>query len=319
MQSSTRIPFLSTEGVLGLAVTIYLGLAVMTWDQRALGVVIASLLFLDFTRRLNRGFLIKSAVFLAGMGILLSGTWRLIWEGFHESFPNVTKEAVIFRIIIVVSIATCCAAAYTFLIRPWGREGYRVLPAQVIAFGASMIGIGFLTLLVGLLWQFRQDLAAGTKPSGAPVFTLGPPQITQSEPVPALPPPQRAEPTPFFTRYNLTDAGITALTDELYKSRDALGRTIELNRMSTDGSAGGFISNFGRACDQAGIECPVASVHPNSPDEKGIMIYVADPNKPPAAATELKAILLKLGIDVPFVPRPGFGPERYTVFVGPAP
>jgi hypothetical protein len=89
--------------------------------------------------------------------------------------------------------------------------------------------------------------------------------------------------------------------------------------MGTEGTATPFIGNFGRACDRAGVDCPVNNIHPNSPDERGFMIYVGDPDKPPAAAKELQAVLLKLGIDVPFVARPGFGPPTFTLFVGPKP
>jgi hypothetical protein len=117
----------------------------------------------------------------------------------------------------------------------------------------------------------------------------------------------------------LTEAGVSVLAAELYRARDALGRRIELDRMSTDGSSGAFASNFARACDQAGIECPFGNLHPNSPDEKGLLIYVADPNKPPPAAEELRNIMLKLGLDVPFVARLGYGPPTFSLFVGPRP
>ena len=60
-------------------------------------------------------------------------------------------------------------------------------------------------------------------------------------------------------------------------------------------------------------------MHPNSPDEKGLLIYVADPNKPPAAAEELRTILQKLGLNVPFVARPGFGENAFSLFIGPRP
>jgi len=320
MQDSKRSTLLSLEGTISLAVGFYLGLADMTWELRALGVMVTSLLVLDVTRRIERSIWIKLAILIGGVGLLVNGTWARIWQGFHESFPAVTAETVLFRIIVAASIAVCCIAAYTFLIRPWGKEGYRVLPAQLIAFGMSIVGVGFLTALVGLGWQFQQNWAAGIKPSGAPVFTLVPPQITQTTAHLALPSPQQpASQTPFFSDYNLTEAGVTALADELYKIRDALGKKAELDRMSTEGTAAGFIGNFGRACDRAGVDCPVGTFHPNSPDEKGLMIYVVDPNKPPASAQELRAALLKLGIDVPFVARAGFDPLRFALFVGPKP
>jgi hypothetical protein len=195
-----------------------------------------------------------------------------------------------------------------------------VLPVQVIAFGICLIGVGFLTAIVGLGWQFQQNWAAGIKPSGAPTFTLVPPQITQVPGLLALPAPQGQAPqTPFFSDYNLTEAGVSALADELYKVRDALGKRVELDKMGTEGSSGGFVSNFGRACDRAGVDCPIANVHPNSPDEKGLMIYISDLNKPPEAAQVLRTVLLKLGINVPFAVRPDFGPTVFSLFVGPKP
>jgi hypothetical protein len=319
MQGSSRIPFISTEGAIGLAVAFYLGLADMTWDQRALGVLVTGLLILDIARRVNRGFLIKSAIFLGGNGLLLSGTWRRIWEGFHESFPDVTERTVLFRIIIVVSTAACCTAAYTFLIRPWGKEGYRVLPAQVIAFGASVIGIGFLTLVIGLIWQFRQNLIAGTAPTGAPTFTVVQPRITQQASPPALPAPEQARQSPLFSGYNLSEAGVTALANELYKIRDVVSKRIELDHMSTDPGSGGLVNNLYRACDQAGVDCPIINIHPNSPRERGIMIYVSDPDNAPGPAKAVQAALLTVGLKVPFVARPGFGPDAFTLFVGPPP
>jgi hypothetical protein len=117
----------------------------------------------------------------------------------------------------------------------------------------------------------------------------------------------------------LTEEGVSALADELYKVRDALGKRVELDKLGTDGSAGGFVSNFGRACDRAGVECPNGNVHPNSPNEKGLMIYVSDPSKPPEAAQVLRGVLLKLGINVPFVVRSDFGPTGFSLFVGPKP
>jgi hypothetical protein len=49
------------------------------------------------------------------------------------------------------------------------------------------------------------------------------------------------------------------------------------------------------------------------------MIYVIDPSRPPESAQELRRILRKIGIDVPFVARPGFGPTTFSLFVAPRP
>ena len=319
-KTSMWLPPLSLEMLLGLLVGLIPGLVEMNWEIHGLLVLFAMGLTLHIATRLEvrlAGKIIFAAIIL---GILVFGSYRSIWSSFHEEFPAVTGEGALSRIIEFFSLVVCCIAAYIFLIRPRGKKGYRVLPAQLIAFGFCVIAAGLIPVAIGLAWQFQQNWAAGIKPSGAPIFTVGPPQITQTPPLPALPAPQ--QPTtqnPLFVNYNLTEDGVTVLTKELFKIRDALRMRIELDRMATDGTAGGFVGNFGRVCDQAGIECPVNNVHPNTPDERGIMIYVADFNKPPEAAQELRSALLKIGLDVPFVTRPGFGPDAFSLFIGPRP
>jgi hypothetical protein len=319
MEDSKGASLLSVEAALTLIFGLVVGLIPdMEWSLRALGVLGTAALAIHTARRLANVSLI--ALPLGAVLILIIGTWHSIWRGFQGDFPSVTGEDALSKIIEFSAVAVSGIAGYFLLLRPRTKEGYRVLPVQVIAFGICLIGVGFLTALFGLGWQFQQNWANGTKPSGAPTFTLVPPQITQVRPLPALPPPQGQAPqTPFFADYNLTEAGVNALADELYKVRDALGRKVELDRMNTDGSAGGFISNFVRACDRAAVDCPIPSVHPNSPDEKGLMIYVSDVNKPPEAAQVFRTVLLKLGINVPFVARPGFGTDTFSLFVGPRP
>jgi hypothetical protein len=314
-----RLASISLETLIGLFVGLFPGLIQMSWEFRALGLVFAIVLAVHIAGRLEVSRLSKIAIRTIAIGMLLDGTWLPIWIGFHADFPDITRETAVARIIEFCAVAACGIAVYVFLIRPQGRKGYRVLPAQVITVGICMVGAGFLTALIGLGWQYQQNWAAGISPSGAPTFTIGRPQITQASPPPALPPPQHPpEPTPYFSQsqYNLTGSGITALADELYKVRGTL-KTIQLDRMQTDGTANPFIDSFERSCDQAGINCPVVDVHPNSPDERGLMIYVADPSKPPEPAQELKTTLSKLGIDVPFVARPGLKEADFSLFVGP--
>jgi hypothetical protein len=305
-------------------ITLVLGLAVglipdMDWWLRALGVFGTVILALHTATRLT-SLRLKIAFPLGVASFLLMGSWHSIWKGFHDAFPAVTEDDALSKIIEFSAVAVSGIAGYFFLLRPRAKKGYRVLPAQVLAFGICLIGVGFFTALAGLGWQFKQNWASGRKPSGAPIFTLVPPQITQTPSVPALPTPQGQSPqTPYFLDYNLTDVGVSALADELYKVRDALGKRVELDRLGTDGSGVGFVSNFGRACDRAGVECPNGNVHPNSPSEKGLMIYVNDPSKPPEAAQVLRTVLLKLGIDVPFVVRSEFAPTGFSLFVGPKP
>lgn len=320
MSDSDGKALLSVEAAVTLVCGLIVGLIPdMDWSLRALGVVGTSGLALHTARRLSR-ISLKVLFPIAAMSFLALGTWHSIWKGFHDAFPTVTGEDALSKIIEFAAIAVSGVAGYFFLLRPRAKWGYRVLPAQVMAFGICLIGVGFLTTLIGLGWQFRQNWAAGVRPSGAPTFTLVPPQITQSPGLPALPAPgEPASQTPYFSDYNLTEQGVSALADELFKERGALGSSIELGRLATDGTAGGFVSNFGRACDRAGIECPVSNVHPNAPDEKGLMIYVGDLSKPPASAEVLRSVLLKLGIDVPFTPRLGLPPERFIFLAGPRP
>lgn len=308
---------LSTEALIGLFVGLVVGLIEMSWELRALGVFFAAGLAVHIAKRLEAKWLVKIAIIIFGIGILVAGTWHPIWVGFHEDFPAVTGQTALARIIEFVAVAASGLAVYIFLIRPQGRNGYKVLPAQVIATGFCVMVFGLVVVAIGLAWQFQQNWVTGTKPSGAPIFTIEPPQIPPPTPPPALPAPP--EQTLLFSNYNFTEAGVAALANELYKAKDALGRRIDLDRMSTDSSSGPLISNFARACDQAGIDCPYVSVHPNSPDEKGLLIYVADANKPPSAAVELHTILLRLGLDVPFVSRSGYGPAGFSLFIGPRP
>jgi hypothetical protein len=315
-----RRPFLSVEAAATLVAGLVVGLIPeMQWWLRALGVLGTCLLAIHTGKRIERPLLLRIAFPALTIGILVAGTWHTIWLGFHETFPTVTEESTLSKIIEFCAVTTSGIAGYFFLVRPRSIRGYRVLPAQVIAFGMSLMAIGLLTAGVGLAWQFRQNWNAGTAPGGAPVFTLVPPQIPQTTPPLALPPPNPTTPTPFFDNYNLTEGGVIAFANELYAIRDAISKRVDVGRMGTDGSAGGLVSNIGRACDRAGIECPVANFHPNTPDERGIMIYVLSPDKPPEPATKLQAALLKIGLNVPFVARPEFDPNRMALFIGPRP
>jgi hypothetical protein len=164
--------------------------------------------------------------------ILLDGSYRSIWTSFHEDFPAVTGETALSRIIEFRGLAASAIAGYVFLIRPRGKEGYRVLPAQIIAFGMCMMGAGFATAVIGLGWQFQQNFVAGTGPTGAPVSppVLPPPQITQQAPPLSLPAPNpapqsAAEPQPqtappLMDGYGLTNAGSRILEEEAFKIKD---------------------------------------------------------------------------------------------------
>jgi hypothetical protein len=55
-------------------------------------------------------------------------------------------------------------------------------------------------------------------------------------------------------------------------------------------------TGISKACDRAGIECPLAPGHLNSPEDRGIKIYVADMNSPPESAKNLQGVLERLGL-----------------------
>ena len=75
----------------------------------------------------------------------------------------------------------------------------------------------------------------------------------------------------------MTEAGIKALAEEFYAIKGSISKKMNLATMSTDRSASGLLTSMTRVCDEAGLDCP----HFNSPDEKGLMIYVLSPDKPP--------------------------------------
>ena len=63
------------------------------------------------------------------------------------------------------------------------------------------------------------------------------------------------------------------------------------------------------------MDYPHSYLHPNSPNEKGLMIYMQSPDKQPDSAIKLCEALRKIGVDVPFVVRPGLGPAETTFFL----
>jgi hypothetical protein len=207
---------LSLEAAITLVAGLVVGLVPdMEWWFRFLGVLMTVVLAIHTGKRMERWPVSRILFPLFITVILIVGTWRPIWLGFHETFPGVTEETALAKIIEGLALFASGSAGYFFILRPRSIRGYKLLPAQVIAFGCIMIGVGLLTAGIGLIWQFRQNWNAGTTPAGAPVFSLVPPQIQQPAPHPALPPPNATAPTPFFSGYNLSDAGITQFRSEL--------------------------------------------------------------------------------------------------------
>jgi hypothetical protein len=316
-----RLPSVSLEALIGIFVGLFVGLVEMNWELRSLGVLVASGLAVHITRRLYATILLKVAIAVIAIGLLAIGTYHQIWASFTDDFPTVTSETAITRIIEFLVLFICAVAAYTFIVRATGLRGYQILPAQLMLFGSIVIAAGFVPLAVGLAWQLRQNWQAGTAPTGAPVaLTAGPqpPQIAQAPSPPALPAPIKKD-NQFLDGYGLTEEGVRALTTELYKLKDSL-KHIDVQRLVTDPSYTTLWAGINKACDRAGIECPLAPGHLNSPDDRGIKIYVADINSPPESAKNLQGVLERLGLHSPFALHPGnVLPGSFILFLGPAP
>jgi 3',5'-cyclic AMP phosphodiesterase CpdA len=143
-------------------------------------------------------------------------------------------------------------------------------------------------------------------------------QIAQAPSQPALPAPTKKD-TQYVAGYSLTEEGIRALTAELYKLKDSL-KHIDVQRLVTDLSSGGLWTGINQACDRAGIECSIGPGHLNSPDDRGIKIYVTDMNNPPESAKKLQGILERLGLHSPFASHTAnVATDTFILFLGPAP
>jgi len=151
-----RLSAISTEACIGILLGLVAWVIELTWEIRGLFTLIAAALVVHIARRLEYNRLIRAAIATILICILVAGTYRPIWAGFRDDFPEIGSETDLFRIIQFSVVAACAIAGYIFLVRPRGKEGYRVLPAQLIAFGAVVVAVGFVPIAIGLAWQFRQ-------------------------------------------------------------------------------------------------------------------------------------------------------------------
>jgi hypothetical protein len=317
-----RLPSVSLETAIGLFVGLFVGLVEMNWELRGLGVLVTAGLAIHIARRLDASIIIKVAVATIAIGLLIVGTYHQIWASFTEDFPTVTGEAALTRLIEFFSLAACVIAGYAFLIRPRAKEGYRVLPAQLIAFGAVVMIAGLFPIVIGLGWQFKQNWDSGVSPTGAPVSLPSPPapqrpQIALPAVQPALPAPNNVN-TPLISGYGLTAEGIHQLANGLYKAKDHLPKVVIVQRTGSEPSSRQLTSDILVACDRSGVSCQGGGGLPNSPDETGVMIYVADPRNPPDTAKTLQSVLPDIGLHAPFVARQGPGPNDFMLFIGPS-
>jgi hypothetical protein len=225
-------------------------------------------------------------------------------------------------------LLAACVAGYWFLLRP-RREGYRLIPAQLIAFGGSLIAVGLVAAAIGLLWQFQQNREMGiTTKVGPNLLPSGPstPQIQQSPALPALPPPSSPEPlppaqsqpltvAPLMSGYNLTGAGSRLLSDEAFKIKDVLP-SLTVLLQNNDNSGRGLASAIVRALSIGGIPSSIGFGQLGGPTETGPIILFDDPEKLPEPAVKLKAALEKVGMRVTVIKR---AVGTFQFFIGPDP
>ena len=127
-----------------------------------------------------------------------------------------------------------------FLTRPWGKEGYTSANRlEVIAFGISMIGIGFFDNFSWPRLAVSAELGYPYHPwRASPYFSTSAADYTNKAGCSvAATVSSSLLNTPYFSGYNLAEAGVTALANELYTNQGHVSRKIELNKISTDRSS----------------------------------------------------------------------------------
>jgi hypothetical protein len=329
-------PLLSIEGAISIMVGLLAAAADMSWELRAILVAFAIGLAIHISRRVAPINAVKRFGFaIGGVVGLIVVTWRPIWEGFHKDFPEVTGETALSRIIIAVVVCAVGFAGYRFLIRPRGR-GYRLIPAQLMAFGVSVIGLGLFAVAVGLLWQFQQNRAMGITIENSPTLLPAPntPQITQAPAPQALPAPSQEVPLqpspqpaatpgapavqpaePLMIGYNLTAAGVRALAEEAFRIKTVLTDLV-VRLQTNDESGRALASNIVRAFSRGGISSQIGFGQLGGPKEMGAIILFDDPEHLPPPAEALKAALEKVGMHVTVIKRTV---GAFQFYVGPDP
>jgi hypothetical protein len=336
-ETDDRRPLLSMEGVITLIAALFFWEAEVNWELRCFGVLATSILAVHAARRMGVSVYKKAALAFTLIGVLLISTWRPIWTSFHEDFPAVTGETVLSRIIVFCALCAVGVAGYVFLLRP-RRDGHRLIPAQLMAFGVSMIAAGVVAAVIGLLWQFQQNRAMGITTTTGPNLLPAPniPQIVQTPPPQALPPPRPTpqaeskpeisvpsaaiptpEPTaqPLMSGYALTNAGIRALAAEAFKIKEVLPDLV-VRMQTNDESARGLASTLVTALNRGGIPSQIVFDQLGGPSETGPIILFDDPENLPPPAIALKATLEKVGLHVRVIQRKV---GAFQFFAGPNP
>jgi hypothetical protein len=328
MNQRSHTQLMSFEALVGVFIGLFAAVVEMNWELRSLGVVTASIVAIHIGRRFEGPFFQRIGIAFAAIALLLFSTWRPIWKSFHEDFPHVAGETVLSRIIVFSSLCAVGLAAYVFLARP-RREGYKLLPAQLIAFGGCLIAAGLVAAAIGLLWQFQQNREMGiTSSIGPNLLPSLPklPQIAQSPSPTALLPPARSEPqpavqlqplptTPLMSGYNLSSAGSRVLAEEAFKIKDVLPN-LTVFLQNNDNSGRGLAGSIVRALSIGGIPSSIGFGQLGGPTETGPIILYDDPENLPESAAKLKAALERVGIRATVIQRKV---GSFQFFIGPDP
>jgi hypothetical protein len=204
-----------------------------------------------------------------------------------------------------------------------------LIPAQLIAFGGSLIAVGFVAASIGLLWQFQLNREMGITSKVGPNLlpnVRSVPQIPQSPAEQALPAPNNPElpttsqpqpqtSTPLMSGYNLTSAGSRVLADEAFKLKSILPDLI-VYLQNNDNSGRALAGSIVRAFSIGGIQSTINFGQLGGPTETGPIILTDDPDKLPEPAAKLKAALEKVGMNVTVIKKASVS---FQFFIGPDP
>lgn len=313
-------PLISIEGALGIFFGIVAATADLGWEIRAILLFFAVGLVIHIARRVDG----RATRRFGGAAIVVVGlilvTWRPIWESFRKDFPHFVEAANQSRIIEAGVVIGVALAFYWLIIRPRGK-GWRVLPAELMAFGVCVVGLGLFALSVGLIWQFQQNRSMGIVTTDVSNLLPAPnrPQIAQTAPPQALPapsePPQPPPAEPLLSGYSLTNAGSRALSEEAFKIKDVL-LNLTVFMQTNDESGRGLAMQIVRAFSIGGVSSTLGFGQLGGPSETGLIILFDDAEHLPEPAKSLKTALEAVGLKVKIIERKV---GAFQFFVGPTP
>jgi hypothetical protein len=133
-------------------------------------------------------------------------------------------------------------------------------------------------------------------------------------------PPTPPVPAPVALPYELSEAQIKDLADKLFKIKNLLAPSISIQRIMLDQPSVGLGFQLGRAFDRAGITPNYNWSHPNTPNDTGVRIRVANIQQIPDGAKQFALALKNVGnVNSYFETLSGVDPKSFIIFIGPKP